>query len=72
MIKFKLKVLLAEKEMTAAELSERIGVRPSTLSAMNKGTIKQIPLYVIDGICKELECEVGDLIKYIPDEAESE
>lgn len=68
MIKFKLKVLLAENEMTAAELSEKIGVRPSTLSAMNKGTLKQVPIYVIDGICKELNCEVGDLIKYIPSE----
>ena len=51
MIKFKLKVLLAENEMTAAELSEKIGVRQATLSAMNKGTIKQVPLHVIDGIC---------------------
>ena len=49
MIKFKLKVLLAENEMTAAELSEKIGVRQATLSAMNKGTIKQVPLHVIDG-----------------------
>ena len=70
MIKFKLKVLLAENEMTAAELSEKIGVRQATLSAMNKGTIKQVPLHVIDGICSELNCEVGDLIKYVPTEKE--
>lgn len=70
MIKFRLKVLLAENEMTQAELSEKIGVRPSTLSAMNKGTIKQVPLYVIDGICRELNCDVGELIKYIPTESE--
>lgn len=68
MIKFKLRVLLAENEMTQAELAEKIDVRPSTLSAMNKGTIKQVPLKAIEGICKELHCEVGDLIKYIPDE----
>lgn len=70
MIKFRLKVLLAENEMTQAELSEKVGVRPSTLSAMNKGTIKQVPLYVIDGICRELNCDVGELIKYIPTESE--
>lgn len=70
MIKFRLKVLLAEHDMTASELSDRIGVRPSTLSAINRGTIKQIPLNVIESICKEFNCDVGDLMKYVPTEEE--
>lgn len=70
MIKFRLKVLLAENDMTASELSDRIGVRASTLSAINRGTIKQIPLNVIEGICREFNCDVGDLMRYIPTEEE--
>jgi len=68
MIKFRLRILLAMNDMNQAQLAEATGIRPSTLSSMNKGTIKQMPLDVLDKICKELHCNVGDLMEYIEDE----
>ena len=71
MIKFRLKILLAMREMNQRQLCDITGIRPSTLSDMNNGKIKQIPLEVIDKICDTLDCSVGDLIIHVSDEKET-
>ena len=69
MIKFRVKVMLAVREMTQKELSERTGVRPPTVSAICTGTAKHIPVNVLDSFCKVLNCQPGDIIEYVEDEA---
>ena len=44
MIKFKVKVMLAMREMTQKELAEKTGIRPPTISAICLGTIKHLPV----------------------------
>ena len=68
MIKFRLKVLLAMNEMTQMQLSEKTGVRQPTISAICTGSIKEMPVNVINKICAELKCQPGDIMQYIPDE----
>lgn len=70
MIKFRLKVLLATKEMTQKELAEKTGIRPPTISAIATNSLKQLPITVLDKICETLDCNVGDLIEYIPENEE--
>ena len=65
MIKFKVKVLLAMREMTQKELAERTGVRPPTVSAICTGTVKHLPVDALDKICKVLDCQPGDLLEYV-------
>ena len=65
MIKSKLKVMLAMREMTQAELAKRTGIRPPTVSAIATNNAKHIPIEVLDKICKELNCNVGDLFEYV-------
>lgn len=72
MIKFRIKVLLAMREMTQKELAVRAGVRPPTISALCVGSAKHIPVDVLDKICRVLECQPGDIIEYIPDEKTSD
>lgn len=67
MIKSKLKVMLASREMTQTQLSQRTGIRPPTISAIANNSIKTLPISVIDRMCKELNCNVGDLFEYIED-----
>lgn len=66
-LKFNLKKLLAIKEMTQKELSEITGIRPPTISAICNNTIKELPVGVIEKICKALNCQPGDIMDYIPD-----
>ena len=68
MIKCKLKVVLAINEMTQKELAEKTGIRPPTISAMANNTAKHYPVDVMDKICQVLNCNVGDLLEYIPEE----
>lgn len=65
MIKFRVKVMLAMRELTQKELAERTGVRPPTVSAICTGAAKHIPVNVLDAFCRELQCQPGDLIEYV-------
>ena len=65
MIKSKLNVMLAERDMTQKELAQRTSVRPPTISAIANNTIKEVPISVLDKMCRELNCNVGDLFEYV-------
>ena len=69
MIKFKVKVMLAMREMTQKELAEKTGIRPPTISAICTGTIKHLPVDVLDRMCDVLDCQPGDIIEFVKDEA---
>ena len=64
MIKFKLKVLLALNEMTQKELAEKTGIRPPTISAIATGSVKHLPVDVLDKICEVLNCQPSDFMEY--------
>jgi len=68
MIKFKVKVLLAMREMTQKELAEKTGIRPPTISAICTGAVKQLPVEALNKICKVLDCQPADIMEYIKDE----
>ena len=71
MIKFKVKVMLAIREMTQKELAERTGIRPPTVSAICLGTVKHLPIDGLDKICTVLDCQPSDLMEYIKEENET-
>lgn len=68
MIKFKVKIMLAIREMTQKELAEKTGIRPPTVSAICTGAVKHLPVDALDRICTVLKCQPADLMEYIPDE----
>jgi len=71
MIKNRLKILLAERDLNYSKLSEITGISINALSKMGKegGTgSKQITYEVLDKLCSALECQVGDLLIWIPEE----
>ena len=70
MIKFKVKVMLALRGMTQKELAEKTGIRPPTISAICVGTVKHIPVDVLDKICTVLDCQPAELMEYVPEETE--
>lgn len=72
MIKFKVKVRLAECDMTQKELAERTGIRPPTISAICVGTVKHLPIDALDKICEVLDCQPADLMEYIKEPTDNE
>lgn len=65
MIRSNLKVVLAKKGISQLELAKRTGIRQPTVSSISLGTMKHIPVNVLDDICRELNCQPGDLFEYI-------
>ena len=65
MIQINLDVELAKRKM---ELAERIGITNANLSILKTGKAKAVRLTTLDAICRELGCQPGDILEYIPDE----
>ena len=68
MIIVNLDVELAKKKTRSGELAERIGITPANLSVLKTGKAKAIRFTTLDAICKELNCQPGDILEYRPDE----
>ena len=68
MIIVNLDVELAKKKMRSGELAERIGITPANLSVLKTSKAKAIRFTTLDAICKELDCQPGDILEYRPDE----
>jgi len=66
MLKSKLRVVLAQHEMTQAELAERTNIRPQTITNIVNNKIKQIPVDAVNKICDLLDCNIGDIFDYDP------
>ena len=64
MIEIDLDVVLAIRKMTSLELAEKIGITPANLSILKTGKAKAIRFSTLEAICKTLNCQPGDIIKY--------
>lgn len=67
MIVVNLDVELAKKKMKSSELAEKIGITPANLSILKTGKAKAIRFTTLDAICRELDCQPGDILEYRPD-----
>ncbi len=59
--------LLHARRMTLTELAERVGLTLANLSILKTGKAKAIRFSTLEAICRELECQPGDLIAYRPE-----
>lgn len=66
-IKINIDVLLAKKNMNVTELSERVGITISNISVLKNGKAKAIRFSTLEGICKALDCQPGDILEYVED-----
>ena len=63
-----LDVMLAKRKMTSLELSQRIGLTPANLSILKTGKAKAIRFSTLEAICRELHCQPGEILEFVPDE----
>ena len=74
MIKFKVKVLLAMREMTQKELAERTGkvdITLANLSILKNNKAKAVRFSTLEAICAALDCQPGDLLEYVKEVQET-
>lgn len=68
MIKIKLSDLLGKHKMTQKSLSKLTSIRPATISQMYYEESKRIDIRHLNNICKAFNCEISELLEYVPDE----
>ena len=59
-----LDVMMAKRKISLTELSEKVGITQANLSILKTGKAKAIRFSTLDAICKALDCQPGDIIKY--------
>jgi len=64
----RLDVMLALRKMTSRELAARIGISEQNLSMLRSGKVRGVRFNTLDAICKELDCQPGDLLEFVPAE----
>lgn len=63
-----LDVMLAKRKMSSLELSQRIDMTPANLSILKTGKAKAIRLSTLEYLCRELNCQPGDLLEFVEDD----
>jgi putative transcriptional regulator len=66
-IEIRLDHMLLERKMTLTELAERVGITVPNLSILKTGKAKAVRLSTLDAVCRELQCQPGDIIVWADD-----
>ena len=69
-IEINLDVMLAKRKMSSLELANRIGITQANLSILKTGKAKAIRFSTLEAICKELNCQPGDILTFTEEDHE--
>lgn len=62
-----LDVMMAKRKISLGELAEKIDLTPANLSILKTGKAKAVRFSTLEAICKELDCQPGDILEYRPE-----
>ena len=65
-IRVNLDRVLVERRMSLTELADRVGVTIANLSILKTGKARAVRFSTLDALCRELDCQPGDLIAFEP------
>lgn len=63
----RLDVVMALRKVRGQDLSQRIGLTPANLSKLKTGRVKAVRFSTLEALCRELECQPGDLLEFVPE-----
>ena len=56
--------VMADRKISLNELSGKVGISTVNLSNLKTGKVRAIRFSTLDAICRELECQPGDILEY--------
>jgi putative transcriptional regulator len=65
-IQVELDMVLLKKKMKLTELAESVDITMANLSILKTGKAKAMRFSTLEAICKALDCQPGDILKYVP------
>jgi len=66
-IRVNLDLILVKRGMKLSALSDAIGVTMANLSILKTNKARAMRFSTLEAICRELDCQPGDLLEYVPD-----
>lgn len=60
-----LDVMLAKRKISLTDLSNRVNITIANMSVLKSGKAKAIRFSTLEAICKELDCQPGDILQYM-------
>jgi putative transcriptional regulator len=67
-IRVKLDHLILDRRVTLTQLADRIGITIANLSVLKTNKAKAIRFSTLEALCRELDCQPGDLLEWTRDE----
>ncbi len=64
MIIVNLDIMMVRRKISLGELAEKIDITPANLSILKTGKAKAIRFSTLEAICKELDCQPGDILEF--------
>jgi putative transcriptional regulator len=58
--------VLADRKMQMNDLAEKVGISNVNMSNLKTGKVKAIRFSTLEAICRELNCQPGDILEYSP------
>ncbi|MDR1347724.1 MAG: helix-turn-helix transcriptional regulator [Prevotellaceae bacterium] len=62
-----LDVMMAKQKVSLNELSQRVDITQANLSILKTGKAKAIRFSTLNALCKELDCQPGDILEFRED-----
>jgi putative transcriptional regulator len=64
-IRVSLDRVLLKRGITLTELAERVGITLANLSVLKTNKARAIRFSTLDALCRELDCQPGDLLECV-------
>ncbi|MBK7703741.1 helix-turn-helix transcriptional regulator [bacterium] len=71
-IKLNLDLMMVRRGVSLTELSERVGITMANLSILKNNKARAVRLSTLEALCRELDCQPGDLLEFVPGPAVDE
>jgi len=66
-IRVNLDLMLVKRRVKLSKLSEAIDITLPNLSILKTNKARAIRFSTLEAICRELDCQPGDLLEYVPE-----
>jgi putative transcriptional regulator len=67
-----LDVVMAQRKMSLTELAIRMDITLANLSILKTGKARAVRFSTLEALCRELGCQPGDILEYLPKEERAE
>ena len=60
-------VMLARRKMSVADFADAVGITPANVAVLKNGRAKAVRFTTLDAVCRVLDCQPGDVLRWEPD-----